>query len=321
MGVSHPNREAFAINNVMQDFKTFFRQQLVEESLRKDIAGFALAISMAMTMGIGLDKIGVLKTQDEIRDALMHAQAQGYNPKNIIQQAQQPQIQQKAQQMAKQDAAKSEQLHKKAVETGEASKQQPKAPSAPVAPKISSDEFHRLAMNYIRENELGEAGIDYHKPYKDHKGKLTIGIGHLVTSKEKATNAFKKRLSEDQVLDLFKKDIKSKLDTAHRLFPKYEEYPLDLRIKLLDGIFRGDVSGSPNTVKLINAGKWEKAANEFLDNKEYKEAVKKGYGTGPRMKKIADAIRSMASKQQPQATNQQPESTKPKMQQETTPFF
>ena len=304
----------------MQDFKTFYKQHLVQESLRKEIAGFALALSLAMTMGIGLNEIGVLRTQEQIQSALQDAQMQGFNVRNIIQKAQEPQIQQKAQQMAKQDAAKSEQLHKKAIETGEASKQQPKTPPAPIVPKISSEEFHRLAMNYIRENELGGAGIDYHKPYKDHKGLLTIGVGHLVTPKEKATNAFKKRLTEDQVLDLFKKDIKSKLDTAHRLFPKFEEYPVDLRIRLLDGIFRGDVSASPNTIKLINAGEWEKAANEFLDNKEYKEAVKKGYGTAPRMKQIADAMRSMASKQT-QATNQQPESTKPKLQPETTPFF
>lgn len=295
----------------MQDFKTFYEQQLMQESFKQEIAGIALALSLALTTGIGLNELGLLRSKEQLTAALQNAQQSGYNVQEIVQKSKEPQIQQQAQQIAKKDASKSQQLHNKAVETSDAVKHQPKAP---VASKVSSDEFHRLAMNYIKRNELGGANIDYRKPYKDHKGLLTIGVGHLVTDKEKAAKAFKKRLTEDQVLDLFKRDIKSKLDSAHRLFPKYEEYPIDLKIKLLDGIFRGDVSGSPSTIKLINKGQWEKAANEFLDSKEYRDAVKHGYGTAPRMKKIADAIRSMANKQQPEAT-------KPKMQPETTPFF
>ena len=295
----------------MQDFKAFFKQHLIEESFKQDVAMMALAISLAITTGTGLSKIGFLKDKNSADHALKNAQTMGYNVQEIVQQSKQPEIQQKAKEIMQQKQDdKAEQMHKKAVETPV----QPQKPSVAKPNKESEEDFHRAAMRYIRKNELGGAGIDYYRPYKDHKDKLTIGIGHLITNKEKAANAFKNRLTEDQVLDLFKKDIKSKLDSAHRLFPKYGDYPLDLRIKLLDGIFRGDVSGSPGTIRLINANEWEKAANEFLDNKEYKEAVKKGYGTGPRMKKIADAIRSMADKQQPQAT-------KPKMQPETTPFF
>lgn len=291
----------------MQDFKTFYKQHLVKESFKQDLAMMALATSLAITTGIGLHKIGFLKDKDSIDDALRNAQSKGYNVQQIIQQSKQPEIQQKAKEILQQKQDdKAEQMHKKAIE--------PQKPSASKPNKELEAEFHKAAMNYIKNNELEGSSINYRRPYKDHKGYPTIGVGHLITSKEQRSGIFNKGISEEGVLKLFIKDIKSKLDTAHRLFPKYDAYPLDLRIKLLDGIFRGDVSGSPGTIKLINAGKWEKAANEFLDNKEYKEAVKKGYGTGPRMKKIADAIRSMANKQQPQAT-------KPKMQPETTPFF
>lgn len=295
----------------MQDFKTFYKQQLMQESFKQEVAGIALALSLALTTGIGLNEMGVLRTKEQLRAAMQDAQQSGYNVREIVQKSQGPQILQQAQQIAKKDAAKSQQLYKKAVETSDAIRQPSKIPAVS---KVSSEEFHRLAMNYIRENELGGAGIDYHKPYKDRKGLLTIGVGHLVTDKEKAAKTFKKRLTEDQVLDLFKKDIKSKLDSARRLFPKYEQYPTDLKIKLLDGIFRGDVSGSPNTIKLINKGQWERAANEFLDSKEYKDAAKHGYGTAPRMKQIANAIRSMAKKDESV-------SIKPKLQPETTPFF
>lgn len=278
----------------MQDFKTFYRQQLMQESLKQEIAGIALALSLALTTGIGLNELGMLRTNEQLRAAMQDAQQSGYNVQQIIQKSQQPEIQQQAQQIAKKDTSRSNQMHKKAIKTGDVVNQQPKSYGAS---KTSSDEFHRLAMNYIRKNELGGSNIDYRKPYNDHKGKRTIGVGHLVTDAEKAARTFKKRLSEDQVLALFKRDIKSKLDSAHRLFPKYEEYPTDLKIKLLDGIFRGDVSGSPSTIKLINKGQWQRAANEFLDSREYRDATKHGHGTAPRMKKIADAIKSMANKE------------------------
>ena len=311
MGVSHLNRETFAINTMMQDFKTFYRQHLIEESFKQDLAMMALAVSLALTTGIGLHKIGFIQDRDSVEYALRNAQDMGYNVQEIVQQSKQPEIQQKAKEILQQKQDdKAEQMYKKAVEPPA----QPLQPSVLKPAKETEQEFLRAAMEYIKENELGQAGIEYHKPYQDHKGKLTIGIGHLITPKEQSKGIFKKGISEDQVYELFTNDIQTKLQTARRIFPKYDEFPLDLKIKLLDGIFRGDVSGSPNTIKLINAGEWKKAANEFLDNKEYKEAVKKGYGTAPRMKKIADAIEAMGNKQQPEAT-------KPKLQPETTPFY
>lgn len=281
----------------MTSFDTYYNnQKLLQESFKSQIAMAAMVISLAMTMGIGLDRMGVVKTIEDIRNALMYAQAQGFSPKDIIQQAQQPEVQEQAKQLVMQGAAKSEQMHKKAVET------KPTAPPQSIGPKTSSEMFHKLAMSYIRKNELGGAGINYLKPYNDHKGKPTIGVGHLITPKEQSKGIFKKGITEKKALELFVNDIQSKLKIAYQLFPKFDEYPADLRIKLLDGIFRGDVSDSPNTIKLINAGDWEKAAAEFLDNDEYREAVEKGYGTAARMKKIADAIKLMA-KRQPQSND------------------
>ena len=48
---------------------------------------------------------------------------------------------------------------------------------------------------------------------------------------------------------------------------------------------------STKTIKLINAGLYEKAADEFLDNHEYKTTELKG--VKKRMKATADALRSL----------------------------
>lgn len=57
---------------------------------------------------------------------------------------------------------------------------------------------------------------------------------------------------------------------AKSLFPKYDEYPMEMQREIMSGVYRGDLSGSPNTIKLFNSGKYKEAAKEFLNNAEYK---------------------------------------------------
>lgn len=84
----------------MLSFDNYYnKQKLLQESLKSDIAAAAMAVSLALTTGIGLNEIGVLRTRDQLRDALQDAQTKGYNVQSIIQYAQQPQIQQQAKQI------------------------------------------------------------------------------------------------------------------------------------------------------------------------------------------------------------------------------
>lgn len=143
--------------------------------------------------------------------------------------------------------------------------------------------------------------------YLDSKGNPTIGIGHLMTSNDKQlfstlfgdkvnlSNILSKKssLTEGQVLALFNHDLNNKMGLVNRLFPSYDTYSEKTKAAIVDGVFRGDLSGSPATVKLINDGKWAKAAAEYLNNTEYKDAVKSGSGVAKRMKEnsviLADA--------------------------------
>ena len=69
---------------------------------------------------------------------------------------------------------------------------------------------------------------------------------------------------------------------------------------ILDGFFRGDMSGSPKALELIRAGKLTEAADEYLNNNEYRESValnKRGkkHGVAGRMERNAAALRAAAS--------------------------
>jgi len=136
----------------------------------------------------------------------------------------------------------------------------------------------KLAKKYIGKHE----GISK-KIYKDSKGLPTIGIGHLIKHGED----FSKGITDKQVQELFNKDIQAKLKLTKRLFPKFDKYIPSVQVVLLDGVYRGDISGSPKTIKLINKGEWIKASEEYLANTEYKAADKSGSGVAKRMRENA----------------------------------
>jgi len=56
-------------------------------------------------------------------------------------------------------------------------------------------------------------------------------------------------------------------------------------------LLRGELSGSPKTRRLINTGKFKEAAREYINNKQYQNAVKLGVpGIRPRMESNRDAM-------------------------------
>jgi lysozyme len=169
----------------------------------------------------------------------------------------------------------------------------PNAKGKPLASEPADDYLIR-ARAYIKANE----GVKY-APYQDSKGYWTVGVGHLMTPAEiKAMKG--RRLSEQEVGDMFTRDLTEKEKLARaKLGPAYDRMPSDARIAVLDGVFRGDLSGSPKALKLLRDGKYAEAADEYLDHDEYRESVAmnrrgKPHGVAKRMERNAQAFRSAA---------------------------
>lgn len=171
----------------------------------------------------------------------------------------------------------------------------PKAPPLAAEPAPEPDEVIVAAREYIKSNE----GVK-NKPYKDTKGFWTVGIGHLMTPQEIKSMAGR-TLSDQEVNDLFARDLASKAKMAKRELGKaYDTLPKEAKVAILDGFFRGDMSGSPKALELLRAGKLPEAADEYLNNKEYRESVamnKRGekHGVAGRMERNAAAIRAAAN--------------------------
>lgn len=126
----------------------------------------------------------------------------------------------------------------------------------------------KKAANYIEKNE----GKKY-KPYQDKYGNWTVGIGHLMSPEEIQKYA-DKTLSDSEVQALFDKDLTSKIKLVRSMFGSvFETYSDDLKIAILDGFFRGDLSGSPKTIALLKAKKFKEASEEYLNNREYRNSL------------------------------------------------
>lgn len=170
----------------------------------------------------------------------------------------------------------------------------PKAKGKPLASEPApADDFLTRARAYIRANE----GVKY-EPYKDSKGLWTVGVGSLMSPED--IRAMKgRRLTEKEVEDRFTRDLKAKESLARgKLGPAYDRMSDEARIAVLDGVFRGDLSGSPKALKLLRDGKYTEAADEYLDNDEYRESVAlnergKPHGVAKRMERNAEAFRAL----------------------------
>jgi len=153
-------------------------------------------------------------------------------------------------------------------------------------PKLYDNWIDAAAERIIQlEGFIGEAEIAF--PGEKYptvgygKSDSTVQLGDIITE-------------TDALVELKKNLIPKKIATAKRLFPAFDTYSPNLKIELLQGVFRGNFKAKHNSVKLINKGEWEKASKEFLDYQEYRDAQKIGSnkrGVVFRMDSIADAIK------------------------------
>ena len=118
------------------------------------------------------------------------------------------------------------------------------------------------------------------------KSFLTYGYGHY--GKDVKPN---QKITKEEALDLLERDIGDRLPAIQSAIPNFGNLSEELRVEIAQSWFRGGMSGSPATIKLINQGKFKAAATEFLDNKEYLTAKQRGRsGVIPRMDAVANAL-------------------------------
>ena len=104
-----------------------------------------------------------------------------------------------------------------------------------------------------------------------------------------------KEITEEQADLLLRNDIRKRLPQIKNKIKDFNSFPQSLKTAMVGEWFRGSLSGSPETIKLINAGEYEKASKEFLNNEEYKNAEeRKRAGIKPRMKLVSNELEKLS---------------------------
>jgi GH24 family phage-related lysozyme (muramidase) len=111
--------------------------------------------------------------------------------------------------------------------------------------------------------------------YLDTKGVKTYGVGQTGEWIEKG----------------FPAAYQDHVRRAEGYIPNLTELPEYLQAELIQAEYRGDLGGSPKFRKLFKKGKFEEAAEEFLDNDDYRNSKKEKTGVHKRMQRVADAVR------------------------------
>ena len=147
---------------------------------------------------------------------------------------------------------------------------------------------------FIKEKE-GDPFLTATKAFK-HEKFLTLGHGdygpHIKKGQTTTVPEADVRLDEN---------IRERLPKIKKAIPNFDAMPEDVRVDLFASWYRGGLSGSPETIKLINQGKFNEAAKEFLNNNEYKNTELKGIKD--RMNQTSNIINSLAPQQQSKFTN------------------
>lgn len=235
-------------------FNEAYNHQIINESIKNIIASPKVLLATAALLGL-IDVGYVLPKLSEIQ----HKVEQNLHQKTP---EQVQQIETKATQ--NQNASKILQMYSKIKDSWKNSKPAAPAASQTNVNKQLSKEFYTKAKNMIKQDEGKRSSL-----YKDTKNKWTIGYGHLIKTSKELKSYKNKTLSNQQIEHLLDADLRDKIITAQRLFPKFNTYNDEFKMVLLNGIFRGDISGSPKTIELINDGLYRDAAKEYLNHGDY----------------------------------------------------
>jgi len=158
------------------------------------------------------------------------------------------------------------------------------SPSESLRPRARPEDKDFMTRLEERLIDLEGFESEAYKPDEDEEF-FTIGYGHYGKDVTKDM-----KLTEEQARVLLREDINKRLPKIRKSIKNFDSLSDDLKIEIAQSWFRGGISGSPKTIRLINEGKFEEAAEEFLDNDEYRTTKLRGVKT--RMEALSDALRS-----------------------------
>ena len=146
-----------------------------------------------------------------------------------------------------------------------------------------------MDIEKLREEiEYDEGSVN--KIYLDHLGLATFGIGHLVTEWDEEYGwEVGTPVSEDRCNEVFDSDIQVVLSDCEHLYPDFDELPEEVQRIIANMMFN---MGRPRLSKFkgmkagVDARDWQKAADEMVDSRWYRQVTKRADRLVERMRNV-----------------------------------
>ena len=146
-----------------------------------------------------------------------------------------------------------------------------------------------MDLDKLRKQLEIDEGVKY-EIYLDHLGYPTFGIGHLVVPDDKEYREdVGTRVSEERVRECFDKDVQSVLKDCTLLYKDFDELPEEAQQIIANMMFNMGytrLSKFKGMKKGVDARDWNKAADEMVDSRWYKQVTNRANRLVERMRNI-----------------------------------
>ena len=139
-----------------------------------------------------------------------------------------------------------------------------------------------------RELEADEGCV--YSVYLDHLDLPTFGIGHLIRKNDPEYGLeVGAAVSSERVLEAFEEDIQVVLDDCENLYQDFGDLPEEAQLIIANMMFN---LGYPRLSKFkgmkagVDARDWQKAADEMVDSRWYKQVTNRAERLVQRMRSV-----------------------------------
>ena len=147
-----------------------------------------------------------------------------------------------------------------------------------------------MDLQRLREDLETDEGVKY-EIYLDHLGYPTFGIGHLIREDDpEHGEATGTEVSESRVAEAFEQDVQTVLSDCAKLYSNFDELPEEAQLVIANMMFNlgyPRLSAFKGMKAGVDARDWNRAADEMIDSRWYKQVTN-------RAQRLVDRIRALA---------------------------
>ena len=147
-----------------------------------------------------------------------------------------------------------------------------------------------MDLNQLRKELEIDEGVKY-EVYLDHLGLPTFGIGHLILESDPEHGAdVGTPVSESRVIDAFEADVETVLNECEVLYNDFYDLPEEMQLVIANMMFnmgRPRLSAFKGMKAGVDARDWNKAADEMVDSRWYRQVTNRADRLVQRVRALA----------------------------------